>query len=212
MEKDNLKFYDIFYIFIFGCLFGWLVEGIWSYFKRNMFINHSALVIGPFNVVYGIGAVVLSLMLYKIKDTNVFRIFITSFITGSILEYILSFLMEYILGFVAWNYSKKFLNINGRICLAYSIFWGILGIFWIKVIYPELKSFINKTNHQIGTKIMKALIVFLIFDTFLTFAAVNRGKEFEQGIPAGNKFEERLDKYFGIDYLNNMYNLRWNKK
>lgn len=212
MKKDSLTIYDVFYIFIFGCIFGWLVEGIWSYFKRHMFINHSALVIGPFNIVYGIGAVVLSIMLYKIKDSNIFKIFITSFITGSILEYILSFLMEYMLGFVAWNYSKKFLNINGRICLVYSIFWGILGIFWIKLIYPRIKKIIENTNHQIGTKIMKILTVFLIFDAILTLAAVKRGREFEQDIPPSNAFEEKLDKYFGVEYLNNMYNLRWNKK
>jgi len=59
---------------------------------------------------------------------------------------------------------------------------------------------------------MIAMIVFLIFNTLLTFAAVERGKEFEQGIPPSNKFEIMLDKYFGVDYLNNMYNNHWNKK
>ena len=68
MQKEKLNFYDIFYLFIFGCILGWLVEGIWSLLKKHLLINHSALVIGPFNVVYGVGAIVLTIMLYKIKD------------------------------------------------------------------------------------------------------------------------------------------------
>ena len=60
MEKTKLSFHDTFYTFIFGCFFGWIVEGIWSYLKRGILINHSALVIGPFNVVYGVGSVVLT--------------------------------------------------------------------------------------------------------------------------------------------------------
>lgn len=211
MKKEKITFYDIFYLFIFGCIFGWIVEGIWTLLKRHILMNHSALVIGPFNVVYGVGAVVLTLMLYKIKDAGIFKIFKTSFITGSILEYMMSFLMEYMLGFVAWDYSRKFLNINGRICLLYSTFWGFLGILWIKIIYPKLKNIIDKQNHRIGKKVMYFLIVFLFFDTLLTFSAVNRGKEFEKGIPPSNKYEEFLDNNFSTSYLNNMYNNRWNR-
>ncbi len=212
MQKEKLNFYDIFYLFIFGCILGWLVEGIWSLLKKHLLINHSALVIGPFNVVYGVGAVVLTIMLYKIKDASLVKIFKTSFITGSILEYIMSFLMEYMLGFVAWNYSKKFLNIHGRICLTYSIFWGFLGIFWIKLVYPKLKKIIDQQNHEIGTKVMHILTIFLIFDTILTFSAVNRGKAFEKGLPPTNRYEEFLDNNFGVPYLNNMYNNRWNRR
>lgn len=212
MEKEKITFHDIFYIFLFGCLFGWIVEGIWSYLKRGILLNHSALVLGPFNVVYGVSAIVLTLCLYRLKDKKYIQVFGISFAVGTILEYAMSFLMEKTLGFVAWNYSKKPFNINGRVCLTYSIFWGILGLIWIKLIYPRVKKIIDKFNKRISNKFMIAMIVFLIFNTLLTFAAVERGKEFEQGIPPSNKFERILDKYFGVEYLNNMYNNRWNKK
>jgi uncharacterized membrane protein len=212
MEKEKITFHDIFYIFLFGCLFGWIVEGIWSYLKRGILLNHSALVLGPFNVVYGVSAIVLTLCLYRLKDKKYIQVFGISFAVGTVLEYIMSFLMEKTLGFVAWNYSKKPFNINGRVCLTYSIFWGILGLIWIKLIYPRVKKIIDKFNKRISNKFMIAMIVFLIFNTLLTFAAVERGKEFEQGIPPSNKFERILDKYFGVEYLNNMYNNRWNKK
>lgn len=212
MKEEKISYYEIFYTFIFGCVFGWIVEGIWSLLKKNLLINHSALVIGPFNIVYGIGAIVLSIILYRVKDSSLKKIFIISFFTGTVLEYILSFMMEKLVGFVAWNYSKKPFNINGRVCLLYSLFWGVLGIVWIKLIYPPLKGFIDRSNKVIGNRILKFLSIFLLFDVLLTFAAIERGKEFEQNIPPSNKIEVYIDKYFGVDYLNNMFNYRWNRK
>lgn len=212
MKQTKLSFHDIFYIFVFGCFFGWIVEGIWTYLKKGVIINHSALVIGPFNVVYGVGAVVLTLFLYKLKDKSKMKIFGVSFAIGTILEYVMSFLMEKLVGFVAWNYRKKPFNINGRVCLQYSIFWGFLGIIWIKLIYPQIKKMIDNFNQLESIKLMKIIIIFLIFDTLVTFGAIDRAKKFEQDIPPSNKIEEIYDKYFGVDYLNNMFNNRWNKR
>lgn len=212
MTKNKLSFQDLFYIFLFGCLFGWIVEGMWSLFKRGLLLNHSALVLGPFNVVYGISAVVLTMILYYAKDKKYIQIFGISFATGTILEYIMSFIMEKLVGFVAWNYSKKPFNINGRVCLTYSFFWGILGIIWIKLIYPYVQKLIDKLNPEYSKMFIIFMSIFLVFNIILTFSAVSRGKEFEKGIAPQNKYEEVLDKYFSIEYLNKMYNNRWNKK
>jgi hypothetical protein len=56
------------------------------------------------------------------------------------------------------------------------------------------------------------MIVFLIFDEALTVQAIERAKEKDRGIEASNKYEEFLDNTFNRDYLNNMFNRRWNKK
>ena len=150
--------------------------------------------------------------MYKLKDKSNLEIFGVSFAIGAFLEYIMSFIMEKIVGFVAWNYSKKPFNIHGRVCLQYSIFWGFLGIIWIKIIYPKITKVIDNFNKMESVKLMKITIIFLIFDTLITLGAVDRAKRFEQNIPPANKIEELYDKYFGVDYLNNMFNNRWNKK
>ena len=113
--KSSEKVYYLFWIFIIGCVVGYVVEGIFSLIKWKEFINHSAVVIGPFNAAYGLGALMLSALLYKFKDDKVWKIFIIGFIGGSILEYIMSLGMELVLGFTAWDYSRKPFNINGRI-------------------------------------------------------------------------------------------------
>lgn len=212
MQKEKMSFHDLFYIFIFGCFIGWIVEGIWTLLKKGLLINHSALVIGPFNLVYGIGSIILTLVLYRKKNRSWFEIFSISFFAGSVLEYTLSYFMELVFGFVAWNYRSKPFNINGRICLIYSLFWGVLGLAWIKLIFPFIKKVINNLNKKESKKLMGIIIAFLVFDSVLTLMAIDRGKKYEQDIPPQNKIEEVIDEYFGVDYLNNMFNNRWNKK
>lgn len=212
MKKEKISFNDKFYIFLFGCLLGWVVEGIWTFLKKGVLINHSALVIGPFNIVYGIGALVLSVTLHNLQDKSNITVFATSFVAGTALEYILSYLMEMMFGFTAWSYKSKPFNIHGRVCLPYSIFWGILGLFWLKLIHKRLMNFLKKIDKKESNKFITIMIIFLTFNVMLTIGAINRGKAYEQGIAPRNKTEIMYDKYFGVDYLNNMFNNRWNKK
>lgn len=209
MKKSSESLYNLFWIFIVGCVVGWLVEGVFSLIKWREFINHSAVVIGPFNMAYGLGALMLTALLYKFRDEKNIKIFLIGFIGGSILEYIMSWGMELVLGFTAWDYSRKPLNLNGRICFRYSLFWGLLGVVWIKYIYPYISKLLEKMNKDIGRKFAIFLIIFLTFDIFLTGVAINRAKNKEKGIEAKYKYEEVLDKTFNKEYLKNMYNDSW---
>ena len=61
MKKINVKkVYYLFWIFVFGSIFGWFFEGIYTYIRKGVIINHSAVAIGPFNMAYGLAACVLS--------------------------------------------------------------------------------------------------------------------------------------------------------
>ena len=205
----ELRFYDYFYIFIIGSVFGWIFEGIGSIVIDHLLLNHSALVLGPINAIYGFGACFLTLMLYKKQKANVLEIFLISVIGCSLLEYFMSWGMELVIGFPAWNYSKFFMNLNGRICLQYSLMWGVLGVVYIKYIFPLLQKFIEKINPKWGNIIMKILIIFLIFDIILTAFAVMRAHSFDKGIEPHNSFEKFLDNTFNRDYLKNMYGNNW---
>ena len=203
------KLYKLLYIFIITSICGYFVELVWSLVTKGIFINHSAVVIGPFNFAYGICGVVLTLLLYKFKDESYLKIFLLSFIGGSILEYIMSWGMELVLGFTAWDYSNSFLNINGRICLLFSIFWGILGILWIKILYPQIEKILNKINPKIYKIVIICITIFLLFDILLTVSSVNRAREADKGIPPSNGYERFLDNTFNSKYLKNMFNNNW---
>ena len=134
---------------------------------------------------------------------------IVLFIFGTILEYVLSLLMEFFVGFTAWDYSQKILNINGRVSLIYSIYWGILGVFWIKWVYPFIIKYLNRIDINFSKSFVVVMSIFLIFNTFLTFSAINRAREFDKGILPSNSFEKFLDNTFNGSYLKNMFNNNW---
>lgn len=207
MKKVSL--YNLFYIFIIGSVCGWVIEFFWTLIKKGLIINHSAVVIGPFNMAYGLCAVVFTFFLYKFKDAPIWKIFIIGFVAGTILEYIMSWGMELILGFSAWDYSEKFLNINGRVALLYSVCWGLLSILWIKYLYPWIIKLIEKINPKVGKIIIICLSVFLLFDVLLTFSAIDRAHDADKGIPPHNSYEKFLDKTFNSKYLKNMFNNQW---
>ena len=66
-EKLFIKasYYDLFWMFVFGSVTGFLLEGVWSAWRFGAWANHSATVWGPFCIVYGAGMVAVYLVAQK---------------------------------------------------------------------------------------------------------------------------------------------------
>lgn len=203
MKKINLR--ELFWIFMISCILGWAIEVLFAYVTMGTFQNRSSFIYGPIGGAYGFGSIVLTFSLYKFRNCSNLKVFYISFLVGTIWEYIMSFGMELFLGFSAWDYSWQFLNINGRVCLLYSIFWGFLGLFWIKLFYPFLIKIIDKIPKDFGDITMFSLIIFLIFDASITFLATNRLKERHNNIKPDGWLDVLLDKYYTDDYLKKVF-------
>jgi uncharacterized membrane protein len=55
---------------------------------------------------------------------------------------------EAILGIRLWDYSDQMLNINGRVSLKHSFFWGVLGVVLVRWIHPMLHTIATKINNN----------------------------------------------------------------
>lgn len=126
--------------------------------------------------IYGVGAVII-IVLSQYFDKNNFSLFLGGCFIGAAVEYIVSFLVEVIISTKWWDYSNNILSINGRICLIYSAFWGILTIFLIKKINPLIDKMIYKIKEKISIRILKStvlvFIAFLFIDCIITCYAQN---------------------------------------
>lgn len=85
---DGLCFDKLVWIFFICCVIGFIVETIWCVIRNGHIESRKSLVYGPFSVAYGMGGVLLTLALYKLKDVHIGKIFLTSFIVGTLAEYI----------------------------------------------------------------------------------------------------------------------------
>lgn len=111
--------------------------------------------------IYGVGAVII-LVFSQYFNKNNFILFLGGYVIGSTTEYLTSFLVEIILHAKWWDYSNNILNMNGRVCLLYSVFWGILTIFLVKKFNPFLEKRMIKIKNKISYKRIKFILCFII--------------------------------------------------
>lgn len=128
--KDKIIEY-ITYFFIYSFL-GWLIETIYAMFVHGYFVKRGFL-FGPICPIYGFGAVLLLMVTKKIYKKTFLK-FLIATIAFTLFEYMVSFILEMVFGLRWWDYSNDFLNIQGRVSLLYSIFWGVIRISFIRKI------------------------------------------------------------------------------
>ncbi len=171
----GISLWEILAYFIIYSIAGFIIETIFAVVVYGVLESRQSFLYGPFCSIYGLGAVIMILFLQYFKKNNV-TLFVGGFIIGSITEYLVSFIGELILHVKWWDYSNLPLNINGRICFAYSIFGGILAIFLMRVIHPLIRNLIaiilKKFNIKILKSVVSATIIFMIFDCFISAYAI----------------------------------------
>lgn len=202
---EGLNFYKLMLIFFIGCFTGVVIETLWCLLTRGYFESRAGLVYGPFNLVYGIGALVLSLCLYKFRNRGSWISFLSSILVGSVVEYGCSWVQELMFGTRSWDYSNMPFNINGRICLLYSIFWGILGVFWIKTLYPRISRLILKIPNKIGKIVTWIVTVFMVINIAVSGIAVMRWGQRVRGAEPSNEFWEFIDERFPDERMERIY-------
>lgn len=205
VEKERLTFNELVWIFFISCEVGWAVETLWCLIKHGYIESRQSLVYSHLSVAYGMGAVILTLVLFKLRESKLINIFLVSFIAGTVTEYICSLGQEILFDSVAWDYSNVPLNINGRVCLLYSLFWGVLGIAWIKGIYPLLSKFVSKIPKKFSQIFVICFAIFFIFDAALSGAAAFRMDQRDAGVPADNIIAQYLDNNFDDERMHKIY-------
>ena len=203
MAKFN--FYQYVWIFISGCYLGYGVETLWCLIKLGYIESRKSLVLGHLSVAYGMGAVLLTLLLVHFQNSSAWKIFLVAFVSGTVVEYICSLGQEICFGSVAWDYSHLPLNINGRVCLLYSLFWGVLGLFWVKLVIPFMSKCFDKINIPFDKVIIWAFIAFFVFDATLSASAAIRMDKRDNGEAAKNHFEQYLDTHYDDETMHKIY-------
>lgn len=201
----GMGIYKLLLVCFIGSFAGVVVELLWCLIINGYLESRSGLVYGPFNLLYGAGAVVLTVCLYRFRNRSGWISFLGGMIVGTVVEYVCSWGQEMIFGSRSWDYSAMPFNINGRVCLLYSVFWGFLGILWIKDLYPRMAKWILKIPNKPGKIITVVLTIFLAWNSVVSLAAVHRWTERLQNQPASNAVEQLLDERFPNERLERIY-------
>lgn len=205
MNTERLTFSKLVWIFAVCCVVGFTVETLWCYFRHGYIESRKSLVYGPLSVAYGMGGVLLTLVLNHMRNAASWQVFLAAFLVGTAAEYICSLGQEIVFGSVAWDYSSLPLNINGRVCLLYSLFWGVLGVSWVKLVLPIVDKAAAAMPATLDTVLVWAFVAFFVFDSVLSAGAALRMNEREKGKPAANRIEVFLDNHFPDERMHKIY-------
>lgn len=167
-KKEQTTIHHIFWYFLIFSIAGLIIETIYCYITAGVVESRKGLIWGPFCPVYGVSATVLIIFLNRYKDKNIVQLFIYGFIVGSIAEYLLSFGLETVYGMRFWDYGYAKLNLNGRICLQYSIYWGILSVVIMQIIKPVIDKVIGIIPVKFRNITEIIIFIFLTIDCIIT--------------------------------------------
>lgn len=202
---DSINIYTLFGIFVVGCFLGVVVEMLWCMFRYHKIESRKGLVWGPFNLVYGFGAVLMTLGLLPFLDKSPTVVFSIGCVLGGAYEYICSFVQEKVVGTTSWDYSNFPLNLHGRISLLYCCFWGILALCWGRELYPAVTHLLSFIPDKVAIPMTRLGVVFFLLDTIHSALVICRENARLSGVPATNALWRWYDKHYPDEKVRKIY-------
>ena len=205
----RLDFFNLFWIFVVGCVVGLVVEIIFHMVvvEPGVYQDRAGLLWGPFSPIYGIGGVLMTMALNRFKDRNIILIFVVCTIIGGAFEYFVSWFMEVSFGAKAWDYSNEFLGdlFGGRTCLLFASMFGILGMVWIKLLLPIFLRLFNLIPWKLRYGVTLVCATLMLVDCVMTLQALDNWGARKAGHVPQPGIEEFYAKNFDDEYMQNRF-------
>ncbi|AFU70761.1 hypothetical protein BA20089_08635 [Bifidobacterium asteroides DSM 20089] len=194
----ELNVFNVFWLFVVGCVGGLIVEEIYHLIFYNVWQDRAGLIWGPFSPIYGFGVVVLTMCLNRLWHANAVLVFFASAVIGGTFEAFVSWFMQVAFGIIAWNYSNDWLPLfGGRTSGKYMVFWGLAGLIWLRELLPRILKFINLIPWKWRYALTAVALVLMLIDIVVTLMALDcwygRVAGLPQTSPVARFFGEHFD-------------------
>lgn len=170
---------------------GWLWEVGLYLFRDGIFVNRGTMY-GPWLPIYGVGCTLI-VLLTKFKSfrkmlKNPVLTFSVVMILCTVIEYLTSWYIEKVSGIMYWDYTGVFMNINGRVCLECSMFFGIGGCLCVYFVAPFLERRLQRFTAKFKVTICALLAILFCSDSVYSQFHPHTGEGITSQAP------ERLEK------------------
>ena len=162
-------YYLILYFFVYGFL-GWCTEVAFAACKERKFVNRGFLN-GPICPIYGIGVGIVVQFLTPYKE-NLVLLYIASVVMVTALEWVTGFILEKIFHNKWWDYSKMPLNLNGYVCLLFSLIWGVACVLIVDFIHPLIHKVLSWIPFPVGMTLIVVLSIVMFVDLYVTASTI----------------------------------------
>ena len=169
MDLNIISKYFVLFM-MYSCA-GWIMETTWVSYCNKKLVDRGFF-IGPYCPIYGFGALLIVLLLRKFSFNPIILFLMTVVVCGA-LEYFTSWYMEKVFKARWWDYSKRKFNLNGRICLANLIAFGVMGLLVTYFLNPNFVKWIGylqeKQLHQLALILWTIFVADLVLSTIVVY-------------------------------------------
>ena len=162
--------YHFVWMFFIYAFLGWCTEVSYAALVTGKFVNRGFLN-GPVCPVYGFGAVIILAALTPLAD-NLLLLFLGSMALASALEWLTGFALEKLFHQRWWDYSDQPFNLNGYICLRFSVAWGFACLFVVELLHPAVRLFIRLIPQVLGVVLLALMGAVMAVDLAATVSTV----------------------------------------
>ena len=153
---------DLIAIFFSFCFVGWCWEVLLHLMQNHELVNRGTLY-GPWLPIYGCGGAAIIFFLNRYKN-NPGKLFFMIVGLCGVLEYAASLILDFIYNASYWDYKEMFLNLNGRICFAGLLLFGIGGMFGIYFAGPKIREMMRSLPRKRQIAICAVLVALFVVD------------------------------------------------
>lgn len=189
LSSIELDFYTLCVLYLVYSFLGWVGETVVATIKGKSFVSRGVAA-GPFCFVYGLAAVVMAVGLTDLRQDPVF-LFLGCTVSATVIEWLTAKLLERVHRRRWWDYSDKKFNLDGYVCLQYSLLWGALGmvsVLWTNDLLARLYHLLPSLLGQILVWVCMGIA---IADQLGSVMAVGT---LANGVPQRGRFAQELGR------------------
>lgn len=153
----------LFWYFLVYSFLGFLLEVVFARGTRSAKQDRKCMYLLPLCPVYGLGALLIVSLPAAIRRSSLL-LFLGGALAATAAEYFVDWFYEKALRVRFWNYSAMPGNLNGRVCLPFSLAWGALALALTRWVHPVVERWVS----TLPSGLTLALFLLFVADSIFT--------------------------------------------
>lgn len=201
----QVRFFHVVWLFLLVSIVGLMGEVLVSYLIDGRWESRTGYVLGQMSPLYGLGAVVMTLVVNPLRGRAVPLQFFAAGLAGGLVEYFAGWFFESRYGIVAWSYAGQPFNLHGHTSLAMMAVWGAIGVAWALWALPFALNLINRMPQTIRVPLTAIACAYIVIDSTLTLACFDSWFWRMSGSPISNPLQQFCATYFNDDFMRSRF-------
>lgn len=160
------------WFFLIYAFLGWCTEVAFAACKQGRFVNRGFL-FGPVCPMYGVGVVLVLWLLSPLQSQPLLQFALAALLTTAV-EYATGLFLDKCFHQRWWDYSKMPLNLQGYVCLLFSLIWGAACLAIVRWLHPLISRLVSVIPPLVSSIVLPAFGALFLFDLATTLATLCR--------------------------------------